>query len=175
MAFYLTEMADAIRDRLAADTGSGGLFNASTPLVSSVWFVRAPEEDDGYWSAASKSATSPHIVFNCRAIGAPDAQRTKSRLIEVSLAAYCKPTASTTTDPWETLGKIAERIEGNWETKAVGVDPDYGLIRWAPTITNHGTNPFEFPDSGEVIEPFDADAWVSIGMTMTTHVHRAGA
>lgn len=175
MAYYLTELMDAIRDRLQADTGSGGLFASGAELVSSVWPVRAPEESDGYWHAAGKDAEDPHIVFNVRATGAPDGFRTKSRAVEISLAIYVKPSHDPASDPLEDLGAIAARVEGDWEAQSVGTAPTYGLVRWTPTITNHGANALEFPQAGEVIEPFDADAWLGMGMTLVTGIHRQGA
>ena len=53
----------AIRDRLLADTGTGGLFNVTTPLITDVHFARANKQTTGNYIVLVVANTAPEDDF----------------------------------------------------------------------------------------------------------------
>jgi hypothetical protein len=53
----------AIRDRLLADTGTGGLFNVTTPLLTDVHFARANKQTTGNYIVLVVANTVPEDDF----------------------------------------------------------------------------------------------------------------
>ena len=117
-----------MRARLVGDTGTGGLLNSGNELVNAVYAGTVPETTE-----------MPYITFR---VGSADfresAFRTREANAEVivdCVVAERPATGSSVTSPYDRLGKIADRVAGNWPAKSHGTAPDYGLDRWQPTLS----------------------------------------
>lgn len=145
MSFPMPAIFAAIRDRLMADTGAGGLVNADVPLVTGVYFLRAPA-----------SAAAPYIVIRSPRGSAPhEGFGTSSRTREIAVEYYVQTAPALEYDPVARAFAIQNRIEGDWDEQAGGA-PTYGLNRWHPTLTGASgweADIVEYREDGE----FEAD------------------
>lgn len=129
MTWYSPQLEAAVRARLVADTGTGGLLNVGSPLVTAVYAGYVPETTD-----------SPYVTFRAGSADFTERQGFRVRVAVTEVIVECvvpeKPaTTSTISSPYDRLGKICDRVVGNWPAKAAGVEPDYGLDRWTPTLS----------------------------------------
>lgn len=70
-------LLDAVVTRCRSDTGTGGLRNATSPLVTGVFLERAPI-----------GQTRPYIVVTEQASTQDDSKGTRSALVEMALSVY---------------------------------------------------------------------------------------
>jgi len=124
MAWHFTELYKAIYDRFAADATLGG-------LIQGAWSSRAPD------TVGQGTPVTTYIVTNLQTAGAQDeAFRTLARTFRLAVTIIVPSEATGATDPIDLEGQIAARVEGNWEDKTFGVQPDYGLARWTPSLAS---------------------------------------
>jgi hypothetical protein len=132
-------LLSAVQARLNADTGTGGLLNASTPLATAVWTRRFPMPD--------RTATEfPYVICYFSAIEPIDAFQNEGSRIGIMVEWFVDETASGI-DGMERAGKILERVVGDW-TDTGG--PSYGLSRWQPTLqTGWTASPIIFESASD--------------------------
>lgn len=139
MASDLPALWLATYSRAVADTGTGGLFNVGTPLITGFYNTRAPA-----------AATYPYAVYQVEASEKALAFRTNGWTRHVAMHVYTQVVSD------GTLGLnrgalIMERLEGDWDAQTLGTGPTYGFNRFKPTLTNSGwtADIFELQDSRE--------------------------
>lgn len=124
----VADTADKIIERLQADTGSGGLFDASaTDLISAVYYAWIPE-----------SNTSPYCYVTFAGERSADAF-TRNNSEVIFRVTTVVPRTHLTISPWDPTfqgSKILERVYGS--STAGSLSPTYGLHRWQPTLTLTG-------------------------------------
>lgn len=116
----ITKLAEAIRARALADTGTGGLFNVANPLVTGIYKDKA---------MGNLANSYPYIVFNIVDISNVDAFSVAVREVIVRFAIYSKDEAG-----GASRSAIVDRVLGNWLT-ASGRVPTYGYDRHALSIS----------------------------------------
>lgn len=129
-------IAEAVRTRLATDTGAGGLFNSTSPLVNATYFVQAAQESaPPYLVMVPVSETDLH-AFNASA-------RARQHLLQVSI--------------------FTDQFDGAANSDAIAERLHVMLHRWTPTITGYVVSeilhngcqgPFIDQDSMHRIEEF---------------------
>lgn len=128
MSHYLQPVWKAIYDRAMADTGSGGLFNVGTPLVSTI------TNQMGYVNAISTAATLPYLVYSVTGTdGGNDGFKTAYRTVNFSIWSVV-PSHESEVDTLDVTQKIISRLEGDWWDQSGGV-PTFGFDRFAPTLS----------------------------------------
>ena len=113
-----------LRTRALADTGSGGLFNATTPLINA-W----------NWHAVPEDTTFPYVVQTVAGYVAEDAFQLDIERILVRFSIWHERESQTDADPFLTVSNIEARIRGNWSSASPGTAPTYGFHRFTPTFT----------------------------------------
>lgn len=150
----IARLWDAIRDRAVADTGSGGLFNATTPLVSGFYNTFAPT-----------SATHPYCVY-VTASATPDNGFNKDVVrVNFRIQSYVARKPANGADAMQVGSDILNRVYGD---SSAGGAPTYGFARWSPTLAGSWTaTVVEFVD---VIEDHGNDyyCWVQSFRTHLT-------
>lgn len=118
----LAALGKAIYDRAASDTGSGGLFNASTPLITA--FYNTWEPDD---------AVKPYCFYNVLVSNPNDTFTGENEevMFRISLCVQKEPEGSPPVDPIKRSSDIIARLIGPG-----GATPAYGFHRYAITITS---------------------------------------
>lgn len=121
-----------------ADTGSGGLFNATTPLVTGAFIDKMPP---------ATSYAFPYIVLASRIAGGPHAFQKDVCKGDVQVHMFVAEDDASG-DPWQKLSDIETRVKGD---SSAGVAPSYGLHRhplalsagsWtSTTLIWNGTDP----------------------------------
>lgn len=124
---YLTVLSKEIRDRLLADTGSGGLFG-SPPLVTGV-----------FWTVAPVEQPMPHLTYDITVVQQEDAFRLAADDVEVRVHTWIDARDTVGSPVLSRLNTIVSRIVGDWTNHPYGTPPTYGLDRW--TIGNLGGLP----------------------------------
>lgn len=151
MASDLPALWLAVYNRLTGDTGSGGLFNSGNELVEAVYNTRPPIMPE-------TPTPFPYIVYSVfESSPEESAFRTRVWRRRVRFDVYVEMEANNTIDPLARGGLILRRLEGNWDEKAAGVAPDYGIDRFQPTLTGSGwtADIFDAVDGGEDHNPDD--------------------
>lgn len=129
----------AIVDRLAGDTGTGGLLNTVSPLVTNVYARRFP---------VPGSSDHPYIIVYFDAISGDDTFSVEGKRVGIRVEWFARETASGV-DSLEVVDKILERVTGDWIDQASGV-PSYGLSRWTPTLqTGWSSTPMIFESASD--------------------------
>lgn len=132
----------AVYERLAADTGSGGLLYSSAPLVTGIYTRRFP-------TPSPASTDFPYVIAYFDAMSGDDTFSTEGKRVGLQVEWFVDETASGT-DSVERAGKILERVVGDWTDQASGV-PSYGLSRYAPTLqTGWSSTPILFESASDV-------------------------
>lgn len=164
MAYYLPYLFAAVRNRLRADTGSGGLFQTGATVVSDVYNVRPPVNQD--------IQTKPYVVFRLNGAN-PESEGmgTRSRRISMSLYTVVPITPESEYDAVEKASTILWRMEGNWEDQTFGTPPTYGLIRhvldlggstsWVSTILDYESDEWVYDDENLIQHRLDVFGFVS--------------
>jgi hypothetical protein len=142
MTYWLAETFKAVGDRLLSDTGTGGLFNAGTPLVPSLTVYN---QWAGFAYSPDTSADFPRIVFEFnRYDPASQAFDLANYDLDFSIHTFVRMT-DVISDPMQRWVDIMTRIHGDWFLQA-SRQPTYGLDRWKPTLGSGGTaSGFEAP------------------------------
>jgi hypothetical protein len=117
MSFYLA--AATIRARAIADTGSGGLFNVSAPLVKSCTHEYAPATD----SATNGADIFPYIVFTFPAWEDEPTFTTDLQRLVVQFHVYALREGGS-----KVCGDILDRIYGDGIRQTTRI-PTYGFHR----------------------------------------------
>lgn len=112
---------DAIRDRLVGDTGTGGLFNSGSPLLTAF-----------YYAAIPTSGTMPYAVLSFASDTENDAFAKDIRQIVFRINVFVPRIHATITDPTNRGSQILARIYGD---TSAGSAPTYGLHRWQPSLS----------------------------------------
>ena len=160
MAWHYTEFYEAVYDRLSADATLGG-------LIQGAWSVAAPEK------MPDQTPVTTYVVTAIETAGTEDeGLRTLVREYRLAITIINPAEATGATDPLDLQGQIAERIEGNWYDKGFGVQPDYGLARWAPTLTSWDCTPLQLID----IQTLDAGKnRLALGMAFEVRITKGAA
>lgn len=127
MTWYLPQLEKAVYDRLAADTGTGGLFNVSSPLVTACYNGEVKAEQ-----------AYPFLSLNVVSAPSQDSMDTRVRLVTMDVHVYCKKSqdpGDSSYDGMDVGGKIIERVVGDWDQQS-SRSPTFGLDRWKPTLTS---------------------------------------
>lgn len=115
----------AIRTRALADTGSGGLFNVGTPLVTGIAYNHLPE-----------AQAFPFLVFDEAGETQLSGFRHDTRELLIRIGVYVEREPAAGGDPALTGSAILSRLEGDWVSQ--GGAPTYGFNRH--TLTLVGTS-----------------------------------
>lgn len=124
---YLADLWSAIRTRALADTGTGGLFNASSPLVSGIWNNEAPNN--------TSLASLPLLVYDTLDAANVDAFRTSNYRVQWRVTTYCERANDGIADTAARCAAIQARILGDWTAQTYGTGPTYGFDRWQPSLS----------------------------------------
>lgn len=142
MASYLPILYQAIGDRLTGDTGTGGLFNSGTPLVTQ---LRNTVIDQGQ--------AFPYLVMRCQGGDVEDGFSVRTHKVSVTIDAYIEEQPASGYDPFDRGSKILDRVEGDWDLQSTRV-PSFGLDRFTPTLANNWyAGPFQMLRVREAHEP----------------------
>lgn len=115
----LVKVAEAIQTRLKADTGTGGLFNVSAPLVTGSHFCDATE-----------AVSYPYIVFSIEA--APqEGTLIGSEVYQVYVDFHVY---SPKTNGFAPVSSIIDRIYGDGYSQSGGL-PSFGFQRHPLTVS----------------------------------------
>lgn len=108
-------------DRYEADTGSGGLKNAVSPLVTGFYRDIAPA-----WLGTGTTAVQsyPYVVWSLVNVEAQDAFKIPIELITVRFSVFSK-----TETGGQARNAVTERLIGDWRKQATRV-PSYGFDRY---------------------------------------------
>lgn len=135
MSLPLQNLYKVIRNRALADTGAGGLFNVTTPLLTG-WFTRL----------APANTALPYVVVNLIDAGNNDGLAFSMRRVMVRVSLFTAGNAEAGIDT------VRTRILGNWLTSS-GRIPTWGLDRWTPTLDNDfKMSPLIFINQTELFE-----------------------
>ena len=122
MAWWEDELATIIVDRANEDTGSGGLFNATTPLIQDIWWYRSANaielDSDGL-------PPLPWIAFDMQDDTATDAFETDIIPVVILFNIFDRAEKGLTR-----VNVVKERLYGD------GIDPSYGFHRWIASSLN---------------------------------------
>ncbi len=118
----LAALGTSIKARAVADTGSGGLFNSGTPLVTGIYNTNAPDD-----------ATFPYLVYSVAAMGPNDTFTGEVDEIMFRITVYDMrhPDGATPRDPILRCSNIIARVIGPG-----GTSPSYGFHRHTLSITS---------------------------------------
>lgn len=114
----------AIRNRALADTGAGGLFAASVPLVTGLFQNHVPA-----------GQPMPFLVYDVESATQQDAFRASLYEVRFRFSVYVENTPVYSEDPSERASKIVQRVYGDWADQVAGTDPTRGFARWKPVLT----------------------------------------
>jgi len=128
MSDWRSPLMAAINARALADTGSGGLFAASNPLIPTAGAI--------YQGAAPTRAAMPFLVFRLVNIAVADTFRDVEHVVEWAMDIYVGET-DTAYDPTDRANKITERVIGDWVEQADRT-PTYGFDGWSPDLSASG-------------------------------------
>lgn len=168
MASDLPALWKSVLDRVNADTGSGGLRNVTTPLITGVYNTRPPFTAEG-------SDPFPYLVYSVFESENRNAFRTRVWRRRVRFDIFVQVDPNGTLDVLQRGADILRRVEGDWEDQAVGTAPTFGFDRFQPTLTSSGWTAgiFDLVDSGEDHSPEDElYTWT---MTFDILTSKAGA
>ena len=138
MSWYTPNLYAAIDFRLNGDTGTGGLFNGSAPLVTGSYLEQMPTEQ-----------LLPAITMNEVSCINSDATRCRTARVSFEVHAWVArnpiPT-STGSEPeqpqykaYRRIADIEKRIIGDWPSQVAGTGPTYGLDRFQPSLDAYTT------------------------------------
>lgn len=112
-------VAQALFDRAKADTGSGGLYNASAPAITG-W----------YWEQGPEAAAYPYVVVTLADDGESDTFGKSGRELTFYVHIYVTRDTTAAQTAEDTADNIAARIFGNGNPNS----PTYGFHRWQTTL-----------------------------------------
>lgn len=143
MSAALPNLWTDVRARLLADTGTGGLFNVSTPLVAGLWLVNAPD-----------SQAMPFLVMSSQALRNDDTFTSRHHVVEFQVSSFIEEEPATGYDPFARGASIAGRVLGDWSLQGTRL-PSFGLDRWTPALSGSGwsASPVEFVTTREQHTP----------------------
>jgi hypothetical protein len=151
----LAALWDAVRDRAVADTGSGGLFNA-TALITGF-----------YNTVASDTGTLPYVIYTTPSATPTNAFTADVVEVQIRMQVYVKKFPDDGSDPMNVGSQILARLYGNWSVN--GSQPTYGFHRWLPTLSGSWTaDTFQFTGT---IEEHDQHAYCWI-QTFKTYLSK---
>jgi hypothetical protein len=113
----ITPIEKAIGARLAADTGSGGLRNGDSPLVTGI-----------YNTAAVSTQQLPAIVYTVTSVDFDDSFGDARREVFFDVHIMVPLVSDTIADTMKRGGDILQRVEGDWFEQSDRT-PTYGLER----------------------------------------------
>lgn len=122
-----------LRTRAVGDTGSGGLFNATTPLVTA-WL----------WNAVAAEQTFPYVVQTVAAMVSDNAFAKDIAECRVRFGIWHVRKSTSATDPYLVASNIEARIYGNWSSAAPATAPTYGFHRFTPSFSGWTGTPMEY-------------------------------
>lgn len=115
----LKYIAQAIQDRAEADTGSGGLYNVSAPLITG-W----------YWEQGPATATYPYVVAMLADDGEADTFGKSGRELTFYFHIYVTRDTTAPQTAADSAADIQARIFGSGTPNS----PTYGFHRWQTTL-----------------------------------------
>lgn len=120
-----------LKNRAAADTGSGGLFNTTSPLISA-WYPGRVPADGEYPYVVETTTGTPHR----------DAFGRDVVIVTFRASVWVPWKMHTDTDPMLTASRILARIYGNWSSSSPSTQPTYGFHRFKPTLASPWTSSY---------------------------------
>ena len=134
----VADLADKIRDRAAADTGSGGLFETLSPLISAF-----------YYAAIPNAAVMPYCVFMVSADQDQSMFTQNMSMVQFRVVTFVQRTTLTTgtQDPVLTGSKILKRVYG--DSASGSLTPSYGFHRFSPTLTDWTATSIMYQNTNE--------------------------
>ena len=116
----LALVEQAIRDRLDADTGTGGMNHATAPLVND------------YQAEVMTAPREPYVLFRCELEDEDDTFDNDAANVTVEFEVVTRRQD----DRYAKASSILARLKGDGMTQASRV-PTYGFHRWTPTISGY--------------------------------------
>lgn len=109
----------ALNTRATSDTGTGGLFAVSNPLITGWFSEQGPQ-----------AATYPYVVVNISDDGETDTFGSSGRELAFNVNIYVSRDAATSINALERANAIAARVFGNGNPNS----PTYGFHRWQTVL-----------------------------------------
>lgn len=125
MAHDLPALWQNVLDRVNADTGTNGLRNATTPLITGIYNLYAPTAADG-------TTAFPYIVYHVEQTQNVSELPTRGyqHTIAFEVAVEQRPNASTP-EGAQRGSDILWRLLGDWEDQSTHL-PSFGFDRYSP-------------------------------------------
>lgn len=153
----LAYLWDMIRDRATADTGSGGLFNVASPLITAMYYARLPS-----------TSAMPFVLYTVPSYTERDGFTKDVIEATVRFAAFVPFVGtSSITDPVLRGAQIMTRLRGD---TSGGSAPTYGFHRWNPAATDNSWKFVHFQLTSEFEE--HADDYYCWVQEYRTHVSK---
>lgn len=132
----------AIKARAATDTGAGGLFNASTPLVSGIYPNIGPENQDFPWIVFDLADTRSSLMF-----------KQDMFFKTVQFGVYVPEETESIADPHQRASDIIQRLYGDY-VSATQTPPTFGFHRHLLVLSGTWTG-MHMQKTGDSIEHED--------------------
>lgn len=113
-----------LRNRAIADTGTGGLFNTTTPLIYA-W----------NWNAVPEGTQYPYVVQSVASLTSQNAFQKDVVACTVRFGIWHERSSNIDPTPYTTVSNIEARIYGNWSSSSPGTAPTYGFHRFSPSFS----------------------------------------
>lgn len=124
MTISVADIAAKVLARLQADTGTGGLFNVSSPLVTAA-----------YWDLGPHAMVEPYIAYQITTERATtEGFKVSAVRASITISAVVVRTLASATAPMDTASAILARIYGNAAEQ--GGAPSFGFHRWVPSLAS---------------------------------------
>ena len=120
----LANINSVLRTRALADTGSGGMFNTTTPLINA-W----------NWNAVPVGTSYPYVIQSVASSASQNAQQLDVIECRYRFGIWHERISQSDTDPLLKLSQIEARIYGDWSKTTPTTPPTYGFHRFTPTFT----------------------------------------
>lgn len=169
MNWYLATLSDAIRDRAEADTGSGGLFETGSTLISGIYLNKAPAQ-----VGAAGDPAFPYVVFSTGDGFNDDSFRTRTVVREITFDVY-QASEESGVDVADVSSKIIGRLIGDWTEQSAGSPPSFGFDRFVPDLSavSWSAGPMQFESDADLSG--DEDGLLRYRLTFSLRVNKAGA
>jgi len=129
LVHYDEEIYLAVHQRLTSDA-------SLAQLVDAVSSYQVPDGTSRYVLVTIQSAS--------REGDSPEPFRTLTREVSIIVTCVVPRVTGDSVSPVRLLGQIVQRVEGNWFAQPFGTQPQYGIERWAPSLSTWTAGPLEF-------------------------------
>lgn len=132
----------ALKTRAVADTGSGGLFNATTPLINGFYPGKVP---------TASTLAFPYVVIGSELKGGPHAFGKDIALGMIDFHLYVSEDDSSG-DPYQKMSDLEKRLSGD---STNGSTPSFGFHRHPLTISGGSWTATQLVWEGTTDEPVE--------------------